>query len=560
MDSGFPARAAGLHAMDLSPEAETVFRYHEASKHRLDRYAPGPGYLDWAHQPDPFRRFPGAAKVALPLPADGVATAFAEIRRGALPAPMALDGDGVAALLELSLGLSAWKSFRGSTWALRCNPSSGNLHPTEGYVVCPELPGLPAGVWHYVSSDHALERRCEPEAASWATALPAGGIVVGLSSIHWREAWKYGMRAFRYCQHDAGHAMAAVAFAAAALGWRVRRLQEWSDADIAKLLGLDRAADFSGAEEEAPDLLLWVGGKPAEVTPARLAEGLQGARWQGRASRLSESHREWSDIERVHAAAKKPPMPPRETFELPQRSAPRAVSFNGSAASLIRRRRSAVDFDGLTRIPDRAFFAMLDALLPREGAPPWGTLPGAPRIHCALFVHRVDGLAPGLYFLVRDGAALPRLKAALRPEWSWASKGPDDLPLYLLAEQDLRDHARLVSCHQDIAADSCFSLGFIAEFEEPVAGRPWDYRELFWETGALGQILYLEAEAAGVRGTGIGCFFDDEMHALLGLRGRGFQSLYHFTVGGPVEDPRLSTLPPYAGREAVPSLRENSAR
>ena len=61
----------------------------------------------------------------------------------------------------------------------------------------------------------------------------------------------------------------------------------------------------------------------------------------------------------------------------------------------------------------------------------------------------------------------------------------------------------------------------------------------------LGQVLYLEAEAAGVRGTGIGCFFDDPVHEIVGIKGRSFQSLYHFTVGGPVEDGRLMTLPPY---------------
>jgi hypothetical protein len=64
----------------------------------------------------------------------------------------------------------------------------------------------------------------------------------------------------------------------------------------------------------------------------------------------------------------------------------------------------------------------------------------------------------------------------------------------------------------------------------------------------IGQVLYLEAEAAGLRGTGIGCFFDDEMHHLLGLRGPDWQSLYHFTVGGHVDDPRLTTLPPYSPR------------
>ena len=61
----------------------------------------------------------------------------------------------------------------------------------------------------------------------------------------------------------------------------------------------------------------------------------------------------------------------------------------------------------------------------------------------------------------------------------------------------------------------------------------------------LGQVLYLEAEAAGVRATGIGCFFDDEMHTLLGIKDQDWQSLYHFTVGGAVDDPRLSAFPPY---------------
>jgi hypothetical protein len=74
---------------------------------------------------------------------------------------------------------------------------------------------------------------------------------------------------------------------------------------------------------------------------------------------------------------------------------------------------------------------------------------------------------------------------------------------------------------------------------------PWIYRQLFWEAGMIGQILYLEAEARGVRGTGIGCYFDDVVHAQLGLQDRSWQSLYHFTVGFPVEDPRLQTLPPY---------------
>jgi hypothetical protein len=62
----------------------------------------------------------------------------------------------------------------------------------------------------------------------------------------------------------------------------------------------------------------------------------------------------------------------------------------------------------------------------------------------------------------------------------------------------------------------------------------------------LGQVLYLEAEAAGVRGTGIGCYFDDPFHQLLGISGTALQSLYHFTVGGALTDERLVTTPPYS--------------
>jgi hypothetical protein len=68
---------------------------------------------------------------------------------------------------------------------------------------------------------------------------------------------------------------------------------------------------------------------------------------------------------------------------------------------------------------------------------------------------------------------------------------------------------------------------------------------LHWEAGVLGQVLYLEAEAAGLRGTGMGCYFDDVVHELLGLTGDRFQDLYHFTAGGPVDDRRLTTSPPY---------------
>ena len=129
-----------------------------------------------------------------------------------------------------------------------------------------------------------------------------------LTSIHWREAWKYGERAFRYCQHDAGHAVAALRLAAALLGWRLALLPRWSDAQIAALVGVDRDTDFAGAEREEPECI-------AAVTPADLepwleadAEGLvEAARrsaWAGQANALSPAHVEWPIIDEVARATR----------------------------------------------------------------------------------------------------------------------------------------------------------------------------------------------------------------------------------------------------------------
>jgi hypothetical protein len=203
--------------------------------------------------------------------------------------------------------------------------------------------------------------------------------------------------------------------------------------------------------------------------------------------------------------------------------------------------------DGAASIGIDRFASILQRLQPDAG-PPLDALPWTPRIHLALFAHRVDGLQPGLYALPRTGAAAATLRGALNPNFAWVRPPgiPEDLPLFLLEHADCRRIARQLSCGQDIAADGCFSLGMLGEFDAALAeGGPAAYRRLFWEAGAIGQALYLEAEAAGIRGTGIGCFFDDGVHQLLGISDHTLQSLYHFAVGAPVDDPRLTTHPGY---------------
>ena len=208
-------------------------------------------------------------------------------------------------------------------------------------------------------------------------------------------------------------------------------------------------------------------------------------------------------------------------------------------------RRSALAFDGGSAIDLASFHAILSRAMPGPGVP-WTALWWRPRVHLAIFVHRVVGLDPGVYLLARADEALPALEVAFGRTHLW-ERAHDELPFVRLARGDCRGLARRLSCDQDIAADGFFSLAMVAEFEASlgVEGASF-YRHLFWETGVVGQVLYLEAEACGGRATGIGCFYDDPVHDVLGLRDHAFQSLYHFAVGMPVEDTRLTTEPGYA--------------
>ena len=561
----------------MNKQTDTVLNYHNRTKHRLDRYAKGPESIDWEDQPDQFRRFSGCNIVALPKPGIELEPLFAELDSPeTIPAkPLTLVNAGL--LLELAFGLSAWKQFGPSRWALRCNPSSGNLHPTEAYLVSSGNDFIKSGVYHYVSHDHSLEERCQ-----FACNLPDSGLLIGLSSVHWREAWKYGERAYRYCQHDTGHALGALRYAAATLGWSVELLAEWSDDDIAKLLGLDRD-DFKPLEQESPDLICRIkthpDGKLLETPrytttdnsinhPLPTGEGFhkrtnddhpshynskpldtkalleqaQSGIWSGKADSLRAYHLyKWPIIDEVAIAASKPRTKEPEWQTVRQHT----IKSTGTktATAIIRQRRSAQQFDGkMPPLPQTDFYRMLAAVLPTTAAFEHWRWP--PKIHLFIFVHRVEGLAPGLYALPRDHDALEPLQAATLADFDW-QKVSAAIPLYHLYSGECRQIAKTVSCHQPIASDSAFSLGMVAEFSETIETAPWLYRRLFWECGLIGQVLYLEAEAAGIRGTGIGCYFDDSVHELLGFKDEKFQSLYHFTVGKPLEDKRLETLPAY---------------
>jgi hypothetical protein len=119
--------------MDAST-SRTVLDYHQRTKHHLDRYAAGPGTLDWDAQPDPFRHWAGAQTLALPRGLPNLDTAWSALPDTRPAAP--LDAASTSTLLRLCVGITAWKEYGGARWALRANPSSGNLAPHRNLCHC----------------------------------------------------------------------------------------------------------------------------------------------------------------------------------------------------------------------------------------------------------------------------------------------------------------------------------------------------------------------------------------------------------------------------------------
>jgi SagB-type dehydrogenase family enzyme len=528
---------------------EKIIEYHEATKHHYERYANSPGFMDWENQPNPFRFYENTARVRLPLlekdPVAEHSGLYQRIDRPALPFSL----DNISGFLELSLGLSAWKAAGASKWSLRINPSSGNLHPTEGYLIIPQMRSVDSGVYHYNALIHALEKRAGLPDKLWnqlETHFGTSGFFIGISSIFWRESWKYGERAFRYCNHDAGHALAALSISANLFGWKVTYLNGLSDEIIADLLGFN-AAGYPELEKEHPDFLCFVHPHQVNVLPRGLPDQIISAfeklTFSGQPNQLSPEHVNWKIIYETARHTRKPATREKNyNYGNPKWIVESTGRY--SATQIIRNRRSATSFDSSGSVTKSQLLGILDKTLPRDGTSPFDVELSQPATHLFLFVHQVADLPAGLYFFFRNEADGAEIRQITKPGFVWQPV-ENGFPLFLLEEGNFRRQAMMVSCHQEIAGYSAFSLGMIARFKTVIDKEPFRYRHLFWETGMIGQVLYLEAEAHGVRGTGIGCYFDDAVHEILGFKDNRFQSLYHFTIGKPVEDSRLTTYPPY---------------
>jgi len=479
--------------------------YHEFTKHSAQALRRSQHVLDWQNMPDPFRHYEGVPLFDLPADPPGPGSARAP---GAPP----LDGPAfLSQLLFHSAAISASKLVpsTGYRYALRVNPSSGNLHPTEFHFLTRGLKQWPDGLYHYRPSSHMAEQRAigdlKPDVGG-----PASPLVFVLTSIAWREAWKYRDRAYRYCLHDIGHAWQALALAAQAMGCDTFAWGQFADDEVARSCRLH--------QDEWPMLAVEIRGTSI---PVREPDAGETVWYGGRANQLSEETIPYPRIDAIHEASKLTNGECGIAQAEPARTGcgeirlPLPASSTRAFGKTVRMRRSALNFFGGTR---SISLAQLSAMLAAASAPLSADFASARFIQLYLYVHRVEELPPGVYRFWPERAELEPIKNG-----------------------DQQVMAAGLSLGQELAGNACVAFSMIGDLDRATrAHGERGYRYVHFEAGAIGQRLYLAAETLGLGATGIGAFFDDEVHAYLNLTPQQGQVVYHFAIGYPVPDPRVN--------------------
>jgi SagB-type dehydrogenase family enzyme len=484
--------------------------YHESTYHTVQSLRRSQHFLDWKNMPDPFRHYEGAPVLDLPAEPPSPEIPALEVLRGAYGITHAPDGRGfLSELLFHSAAISASKLIpsTGDRYALRVNPSSGNLHPTEFHFVTRGLQAWPDGLYHYRPSSHMAEQRAAGDLELTRSAS-AASITFILTSIAWREAWKYRDRAYRYCLHDVGHAWQALALASRACGCDSFAIGQFPDDEISGNCRL--------SEDEWPMLVVEIRGRSIPLGDLDAAEPV----WHGGCANLLSDHQvSYPLIDAMHAATKSNSASGLEDQGADEGAGeialPLPASSERSFGEVARRRRSALDFRGGA---ESMSLAQLSALLSAATQPLSADFAGSRFVQPYLYAHRVDDLEPGVYRYWPRHNRLEQIRSG-----------------------DQRVVAAGLSLGQDLAGNACLAVSMIGDLER-AARLHGDrgYRYVHFEAGAIGHRLYLAAEALGLGATGIGAFYDDEVHRYLNLTSWERQVVYHFAIGYPIPDPRVS--------------------
>jgi SagB-type dehydrogenase family enzyme len=503
---------------------DAIRRFLLATDHAPDRWENQyEGTLDPALRPRTDKRYPTLTPLPLPtefapsaLPALTAIANTGEGTRGAV-----LDCDDIARIALLTNGITRRLRIGERMMPFRVAPTTGALYHIELYFVTGDLPGLPAGVYHYGAHDHALRqlragdfRQTVVAASGDDPALAQASAIMVMTSVFWRNAWKYAARAYRHAYWDAGTMLPNTLAVAAANGIPAHLTLGFADEEIARLLGLDldregvialvalghEAATAPSAPPMPPLDLLTEPYSAREIDyplirqthrATVLETGEDAARWRARTP----------PAERETASGSLIPLPEVDAASLPSEPVEAVIRRRGSTRRFAREPISLAQLSVLLDSTTRGFPS--DAL---------GT-GGMPFNDCYLLVNAVDGLHAGTYRYHRDRHALE--------------------PLQRMSEAEARERSFFLALEQDLGGDAAVNIYLLADLDPVLATFGARGYRLAQLGGALvAGKLYLAAYALALGASGL-TFFDRAVIDTFSPQAAGKDVMFLIAIGVP---------------------------
>jgi SagB-type dehydrogenase family enzyme len=499
---------------------EAAWKYHNATKHSQASVRSNPHFLDWANQPSPFKIY--AALEPLPLPREvrqtGVAalSAIAEClpaQTNAMP-----DAKAVAQILYLSAGITRHRKYPGGEiFFFRAAACTGALYEVELYIVCSDIGGLEAGVYHFSPGEFALRRLRGGDYRGTLSEATGGDPVIAHAPVtilctctYWRNAWKYQARTYRHFGWDNGTLLANLLAVSTALGMPAKVVCGFADDNVNRLLDVDsdREVAFSlaalGYVADLPQQ------SPSQISALHL-ETVPLSRREMDYPAMREMHAASSLHSAKEVAAWRGNTP---LTELPAATGPIVRLQPDSNEEMA---RDPIEQVILRRGSTRKFaqtpisLAQLSTMLERatRGVPADFLTPQGTQLNDVyLIVNAVEGLDPGAYVYHRDRQMLECLKAG-----------------------NFRAAAGYLGLEQQLPADAAANIFFLADLQsilQRFGNR--GYRAVQLEAGILSGKLYLAAYAQRLGATGL-TFYDDDVTRFFSRHAVGKSAIMLVAVG-----------------------------
>lgn len=430
-------------------------------------------------------------------------------------APVTPDLATLGRLLRRSNGiLKTWTSPWGKEIQYRAAGQTGARFHLELYLVTGDVPGLPAGVYHYGAHDNRLYRLRSGDYRGWLTdaaggepAVAAAPAMLIVTSQVWRNAWRYLDHSFRHIFWDMGTMLTNTLALAASAAVPAEVVFGYADEMIERLLGVD------GRTELVAGLVALGRGaaaasSPVSIEPVDVSSEPPTADWpvfpvidaayRGTGLPSPEAVRDWrsSVVARLPLAATQPPGTPARALD-PMGESGRTIE------DVIERRRSNRHYQASVPVS----FADLSTVLAAAAAPPRLDVP-FPASDVYLIVNNVEGLVPGSYLYDRAAHAVHLLRAG-----------------------DLRADAERLAMGQHYAAEAHVVAFGMADLD--AIGRVYGdrgYRLALFEAALFGGRMQLAAHALGLGAVGSGSP-DDEVTTFFSPHAAGKDYLFVAVFG-----------------------------